>query len=75
VRVSLARTLNAALLSRRLQERLVDSVWDSNVDVEDNLIDVLIYQLRKKVDRDQAVKLIKTVIYLGYTIRDPTRTR
>jgi two-component system OmpR family response regulator len=54
---------------------LVDLVWDSDGDVNDNLIDVTIYQLRKKVDRDHKVKLIKTVRKLGYAIRDPEKAR
>ncbi len=53
---------------------LIYSVWDSD-DVNNNLIDVFMYQLRQKVDRDYKVKLIKTVQHLGYTIRDPTKTR
>ena len=52
---------------------LVDLVWDSDGDVNDNLIDVTIYQLRKKVDRDHKVKLVKTVRKLGYAIRDPEK--
>jgi DNA-binding response OmpR family regulator len=54
---------------------LFHSVWDSNGDVNDNLIDVCIYQLRKKVDRNHNVKLIKTVPNFGYTNRDPARAR
>jgi two-component system copper resistance phosphate regulon response regulator CusR len=53
---------------------LVHSVWDSD-DVNDNLIDVFVYQLRSKVDRHHKVKLIKTVQNLGYTIRDPAKAR
>jgi hypothetical protein len=53
---------------------LVHSVWDSDGDVNGNLIDVSICQLRKKVDRDHEVKLIKTVRNLGYAIRDPAMT-
>ena len=52
---------------------LLHLVWDSNSDVNDNLIDVTIYQLRKKVDRDHKVKLVKTVRKLGYAIRDPEK--
>jgi two-component system OmpR family response regulator len=51
------------------------SVWDSNDGVDDNLVHVTIYQLRKKVDRDHKVKLIKTVRNLGYAIRDPAKAR
>jgi len=54
---------------------LANSVWSSNDEVDDNLIDVTIYQLRKKVDRDHEVKLIKTVRNLGYTIRDPAKAQ
>jgi len=52
---------------------LLHSVWDSNDDVNDNLIDVCIYQLRKKVDQNHKVRLIKTVPNFGYTIRDPAK--
>jgi DNA-binding response OmpR family regulator len=51
------------------------SVWDSAEGVDDNLVDVTIYQLRKKVDRDHKAKLIKTVRNLGYVIRDPAKAR
>lgn len=54
---------------------LIHSVWNSNGDVNDNLIDVRIYQLRKKVDRNHKVKLIMTVLNFGYTIRDPGKAR
>jgi DNA-binding response OmpR family regulator len=50
-------------------------VPDSDSDVYDNLIDAFIYQLRKKVERDHKVKLIKTVQKLGYAIRDPAKAR
>jgi two-component system OmpR family response regulator len=54
---------------------LAHSVWGSQDKADDNLIDVTIYQLRKKVDRDHKVKLIKTVRNLGYAIRNPARVR
>jgi DNA-binding response OmpR family regulator len=54
---------------------LVHLVWDSHGTVSDNLIDVSIHQLRKKVDRNHKVKLIKTVRKLGYAIRDPAKAR
>lgn len=57
------------------RDALVHSVWDSNDDVDDNLIEVVIYHLRQKVDRDYKVKLIKTVRKLGYAIRDPETAR
>jgi len=54
---------------------LVHSVWGSHDKADNNLIDVTIYQLRKKVDRDHKVKLIKTIRNLGYAIRNPTKVR
>ena len=54
---------------------LVHLVWDSDRNVNHNLIDVTIYHLRKKVNRGHNVKLIKTVWKLGYTIRDPATIR
>jgi two-component system copper resistance phosphate regulon response regulator CusR len=54
---------------------LIHAAWDSNSDVDDNLIEVYIYLLRKKVDRNHNVKLIKTVPKFGYTIRDPAKAR
>lgn len=53
------------------RDMLAHSAWQSNGDVSQNLIDVSIYQLRKKIDRDHDVKLIKTVRNVGYAIRDP----
>jgi two-component system alkaline phosphatase synthesis response regulator PhoP len=50
---------------------LIDLVWSSDSAVNDNLIDVTIYNLRKKVDRQHKDKLIRTVRKLGYAIRDP----
>jgi len=54
---------------------LVHSVWGSQDKADNNLIDVTIYQLRQKVDRDHEVKLIKTVRNLGYAIRNPANVR
>jgi len=54
---------------------LVHSVWNSNHQVDNNVIDITIYQLRKKVDRHHKVKLIETVRSLGFTIREPRNVR
>lgn len=54
---------------------LAHSIWEPNGDVDDNSIDVSVYQLQKKVDQDHAVKVIKAVRKLGYAIRDPAKTR
>jgi DNA-binding response OmpR family regulator len=52
---------------------IVNSVWDSNDDIEENTLDVFISLLRSKVDRDHRVKLILTVRGTGYCIRDTTK--
>lgn len=50
---------------------LIHLVWNSGPFVNDNLIDVTIYHLRKKVDGCHKAKLIRTVRKVGYAIRDP----
>jgi DNA-binding response OmpR family regulator len=52
---------------------IVQSVWDSNEDVEENTLDAFISLLRNKVDRDHKAKLIQTVRGTGYTIRDAAK--
>jgi len=49
--------------------RLAEAVWDENFDSFSNVIDVTMYHLREKVDRDHAPALIKTVRGAGYVIR------
>jgi len=53
---------------------IVNSVWDSGEDVEENTLDVFISLLRNKVDRDHKLKLIHTVRGTGYTIRDVSKS-
>src|SRR5580700_2957771 len=62
-------------LMRRAGPRntIVNSVWDSGEDVEENTLDVFISMLRNKVDRDHKMKLIQTVRGTGYAIRDTTK--
>ena len=54
---------------------ILHSVWDSNDSVEEKTLDVFMYLLRNKVDRDHKVKLIRTIRKVGYTIRDPAKAR
>lgn len=61
------------LLMRRQGEVLPRSliasqVWDMNFDSDTNVIDVAVRRLRAKIDDDFAVKLIRTVRGMGYTI-------
>lgn len=44
-------------------------VWDLNFDTGTNVIDVYINYLRNKIDKDAPVKLIHTVVGLGYVLK------
>ncbi len=49
---------------------IAEKVWDIQFDTGTNTIDVYINFLRKKIDRDFDVKIIHTVIGMGYVIKD-----
>jgi DNA-binding response OmpR family regulator len=51
--------------------RLVERVWDQAADVLDNLVDVHVSHLRKKIDRPGVVPLIHTVRGFGYRLGLP----
>lgn len=51
--------------------RLAERVWDEGSDVLDNLIDVHVSNLRKKIDRGGSVPLIHTVRGFGYRLGTP----
>ena len=57
---------NAGLLVSRTQ--LVERVWDAASDVLDNLVDVHVSHLRKKIDRGGSAPLIHTVRGFGYRL-------
>ncbi|MGF7216891.1 DNA-binding response OmpR family regulator [Spirosoma lacussanchae] len=48
---------------------IASQVWDLNFDTGTNVIDVYINYLRNKIDKDAPVKLIHTVIGLGYVLK------
>ncbi len=48
---------------------LAEHVWDINFDTGTNIVDVYVNYLRKKVDQDAAVKLIHTVVGMGYMMK------
>ena len=52
---------------------ILENVWDINHDLGTNVVDVYINYLRKKIDHDFAVPLIKTVVGMGYIIKDTPR--
>lgn len=49
-------------------------VWDMRHEPDSNLVDVYIYALRKKLDRDFDPPLIHTVIGFGYRFGAPARS-
>lgn len=49
---------------------ILESVWDVNHDLGTNVVEVYINYLRKKIDHGFSTPLIKTVVGMGYTIRD-----
>ena len=52
---------------------ILENVWDVNHDLGTNVVEVYINYLRKKIDHDFPVPLIKTVVGKGYTIKDTNR--
>jgi DNA-binding response OmpR family regulator len=48
--------------------RLAERVWDEASEVLDNLVDVHVSHLRKKIDRDASVPLIHTIRGIGYRL-------
>jgi DNA-binding response OmpR family regulator len=48
-----------------------EKVWEVSFDTGTNIIDVYINFLRKKVDRNFGVKLIYTMVGMGYIMKEP----
>ncbi|MFT7613171.1 MAG: two-component system copper resistance phosphate regulon response regulator CusR [Parvicellaceae bacterium] len=51
---------------------ILENVWEVGFDLGTNVIDVYVNYLRKKIDAGFEDKLIKTVIGMGYVIKDRT---
>lgn len=49
---------------------LLKNVWDINFDVGTNVVDVYVNYLRNKIDKEFEVKMIQTVIGMGYILKD-----
>jgi two-component system OmpR family response regulator len=49
--------------------QILENVWKYDFDPQTNVVDVLVFRLRNKVDRDFEKKLIKTFRGVGYAIR------
>ena len=60
--------LNAGrVLSRTM---IVENVWDQSFEGLTNIVDVYVRQLRKKIDEGHALKLLRTVRGVGYSISE-----
>jgi DNA-binding response OmpR family regulator len=61
---ALMRSVGQVVTRTRLAER----VWDEASEVLDNLVDVHVSHLRKKIDRETSVLLIHTIRGVGYRL-------
>jgi two-component system, OmpR family, copper resistance phosphate regulon response regulator CusR len=50
---------------------IAEHVWEVTFDTGTNVVEVYVNILRKKIDKDFAVKLIHTRIGMGYVIQEP----
>jgi DNA-binding response OmpR family regulator len=48
---------------------IAERVWDINFDTGTNFVEVYINYLRKKIDKGFAVKLIHTIVGMGYMLK------
>ncbi len=48
--------------------QIAQHVWDLHFDPESNVVDVYVKQLRKKIDLEASIKLIKTIVGMGYVL-------
>ncbi|GAB3557755.1 response regulator transcription factor [Spirosoma fluminis] len=49
---------------------IAEQVWDIGFDTGTNVIDVYVSYLRAKIDKDSPVKLIHTLIGMGYVLKE-----
>lgn len=49
---------------------LLEHVWDTNVDMNTNIVEVYVNYLRNKVDKNFSKKLIHTIIGMGYVLKE-----
>ena len=61
----LLRNKNRVISRAEISEK----VWDSSFDTSTNVIDVYINFLRKKIDKEFPVKIIHTMVGMGYIVK------
>ena len=52
------------------RSQITEHVWSYEYEGASNMIDVYIRNLRRKIDEGRGVKLIHTVRYAGYVLRE-----
>jgi DNA-binding response OmpR family regulator len=55
------------------RDKLIESVWGVDRNIEENTLDVFVRLLRNKIDGERPDKLIRTVRGVGYAIRTARR--
>ncbi len=50
---------------------MLENVWGIDFNMGTNVVDVYVNYLRKKIDKQGPVKLIQTVIGMGYVMKEP----
>lgn len=60
--------LNAGRVVSRAD--IAEQVWNIGFDTGTNVIDVYVNYLRNKIDKDAPVKLIQTVVGMGYVLKE-----
>ncbi len=51
------------------RNEILEKVWSAGFDTTTNVIDVYINFLRKKIDKDHPVKIIHTMVGMGYIVK------
>jgi len=49
---------------------ILEHVWGIHVEMNTNVVDVFINYLRRKIDKQSSIKLIHTVVGMGYVLRE-----
>ncbi|MEK7433877.1 MAG: response regulator transcription factor [Cyanobacteriota bacterium] len=49
--------------------QISEKVWESDFDMSSNVIEVTVYQLRKKIDKGFETPLINTIVNVGYIFK------
>jgi DNA-binding response OmpR family regulator len=52
---------------------ILEHVWNIDFNMGTNVVDVYINYLRKKLDKDFDVKLIHTVVGMGYILKESSK--